>query len=208
MKRYTTTQIITSPIENTLRLAFIGHATAAGYEVADYSEFAADGVFDPRHGSLLIRTIEDDPDVDIYGHEGADHIDWLDVYANVKVESYRIDIIVKSTYGLVAIECDGHDWHDRTKQQAAYDRARDRWMLQNGIATIRFTGSEIHHSADKCASEAMDILRVESAVGFILAQSGCYRTGSALLRQSLEREQLQGVSWSSFGSSREECFGG
>ncbi len=200
-------QTATSPIENALRLALIDHAVEAGYEVADYSRFASSGFFNQGCGKLLIGAIGADSDCDFYGDGSLNSVDYVDIYTNVRVESYRIDLIVKCSHGLIAIECDGHDWHDRTKQQAAYDRARDRWMLKNGVATLRFTGSEIFHSAEKCASEVMDILRIESATRFILAQSGCKRTGSALLKQSLERERLHGVSWSSFGSSREECFG-
>lgn len=81
------------------------------------------------------------------------------------VLSYRIDMLFTDRHdagGLsgirLAVECDGHDWHDRTKQQAAYDRARDRELLRAGIPTIRFTGSEIHHAAERCANEVMDTL--------------------------------------------------
>ncbi len=83
------------------------------------------------------------------------------------VRTYRLDLILiparqplwplRSPFGL-AIECDGHDFHDRTKQQAAYDRARDRELLMHhSITTIRFTGSEIFHSAERCAQEALAV---------------------------------------------------
>lgn len=42
------------------------------------------------------------------------------------------------------IECDGHDFHERTKEQAQRDRARDRWFTTNGYTVLRFTGSEIY----------------------------------------------------------------
>jgi hypothetical protein len=64
----------------------------------------------------------------------------------VPISSYVADfVLTANTGGRLVIECDGHDFHDRTKQQAAYDRARDRELLAMGILTIRFTGSEIHH---------------------------------------------------------------
>lgn len=82
--------------------------------------------------------------------------------------TYRLDLVIisarprlpdlRSAFAL-AIECDGHEFHDRTKQQAAYDRARDRELLHNHITTIRFTGSEIFHSPERCAAEALRIYR-------------------------------------------------
>src|SRR5688572_19962442 len=54
---------------------------------------------------------------------------------------------------ILAIECDGHDYHERTKEQARRDRSRDRKLLAAGINTVRFTGSEIYRDAGKCARE-------------------------------------------------------
>jgi len=53
----------------------------------------------------------------------------------------------------VVIECDGHDYHERTKEQARRDRKRDRDMLQTGYYVLRFTGSEIYKNAGDCARE-------------------------------------------------------
>lgn len=84
-----------------------------------------------------------------------------------RVLTYKLDLLLipgrpriaelRGAFAL-AIECDGHEFHDRTKQQAAYDRARDReLLLHNRITTIRFTGSEIFHSAERCADEAIAV---------------------------------------------------
>jgi very-short-patch-repair endonuclease len=80
---------------------------------------------------------------------------------------YRVDFLVelfvtlnggpRGTYRLV-IECDGHDFHERTKEQAARDRSRDRALLSAGCQVIRFTGSEIFKSAAKCGGEAMEAI--------------------------------------------------
>jgi very-short-patch-repair endonuclease len=53
----------------------------------------------------------------------------------------------------LVIECDGHDFHERTKEQAARDRMRDRWFTARGYKVLRFTGSEIFRNPRKCASE-------------------------------------------------------
>jgi very-short-patch-repair endonuclease len=41
------------------------------------------------------------------------------------------------------VECDGHEFHEKTKQQVRRDRARERDFLGAGYTVIRFSGSEI-----------------------------------------------------------------
>lgn len=57
------------------------------------------------------------------------------------------------------IECDGHDYHERTKEQAMHDRARDRAFQAAGIPVFRFTGSEIYNNPFGCAGEVKRFLR-------------------------------------------------
>jgi hypothetical protein len=58
----------------------------------------------------------------------------------------------------LVVECDGHDFHDRTKEQAARDKKRDRILLTNGWPVARFTGSEIHADVGRCAEQVIQIL--------------------------------------------------
>ena len=55
------------------------------------------------------------------------------------------------------VECDGHDFHERTKEQAARDRSRDR-TLQGMFKVFRFTGSEIWADPMACAAQAISQL--------------------------------------------------
>lgn len=57
----------------------------------------------------------------------------------------------------VAVECDGHDFHERTREQAQHDKARDRYFHSLGIITLRYTGSEVFKDARKCAGEILKI---------------------------------------------------
>jgi very-short-patch-repair endonuclease len=43
----------------------------------------------------------------------------------------------------VLIECDGHDFHDRTVEQASEDRRRDRVLHRLMIPVLRFTGTDV-----------------------------------------------------------------
>lgn len=54
---------------------------------------------------------------------------------------------------VAVIECDGHDYHERTKEQAERDRSRDRAIQEAGWLALRFTGREIHRDVWECASE-------------------------------------------------------
>lgn len=53
------------------------------------------------------------------------------------------------------VECDGHDFHERTKEQAARDRDRDRQAQLTGIEIFRFTGSELWRDPLGCADQVI-----------------------------------------------------
>lgn len=56
----------------------------------------------------------------------------------------------------VFVECDGHDFHERTKEQAERDRSKDRAIQAAGIPIFRFTGREIYPDVGKCAGEVLE----------------------------------------------------
>jgi hypothetical protein len=56
------------------------------------------------------------------------------------------------------VELDGHDFHEKTKEQARRDKARDRELSSLGWRVLRFTGSEVFADAGKCMREAGDAM--------------------------------------------------
>lgn len=60
------------------------------------------------------------------------------------------------------VECDGHDFHERTKDQAAKDRGRDRELQEMGYIVYRFTGSELWANAMGCARQVEDFFSKKS----------------------------------------------
>lgn len=85
------------------------------------------------------------------------------VAPQVNIGKYIADfgVLAKARSGTVvrgAVECDGHDFHERTKEQAKHDRSRDRYFQSCGIYTLRYTGSEIHADPLACACDALSIL--------------------------------------------------
>lgn len=58
-------------------------------------------------------------------------------------------------YKRMVVECDGHDYHEKTKQQARRDKERDRLMQSMGISVFRFAGSELWEDVFGCATQAI-----------------------------------------------------
>jgi very-short-patch-repair endonuclease len=59
---------------------------------------------------------------------------------------------------LLNVECDGKQHHHTTMDQRDYDRERNKFMRENGIEVIRFSGSDICKQPAACAHEAATIL--------------------------------------------------
>lgn len=70
----------------------------------------------------------------------------------------------------VAIELDGHDFHERTREQAESDKSRDRLLQAKGWRVLRFTGSEIVRDVGSCW---MDVIRHIAPEWAAAAQEQC-----------------------------------
>lgn len=58
------------------------------------------------------------------------------------------------------VEIDGHDFHERTKEQARRDRARDRALTRRGYKVIRFTGQEVYSNVIAVIGEIQETVRL------------------------------------------------
>lgn len=95
--------------------------------------------------------------------------------SQVKIGEYRVDFVISAwtasgrvydrTHGFLSgeprwrklvVECDGHDFHERTKEQAASDRSRDRALNALGYDVFRFTGSELWRDPWECAEQVYE----------------------------------------------------
>lgn len=97
----------------------------------------------------------------VYGPE-ADANFWTQKEIVVGGRKYRADfLLVCETSGKTrkyVIECDGHNFHEKTKEQAARDRERERKLMTTGYTVIRFTGSEIWKDPTGCVKQAIEII--------------------------------------------------
>lgn len=82
----------------------------------------------------------------------------MQVRSQAKVGKWRVDYLITiisdaNVASSLIVECDGHDFHERTKEQAKRDRERDREAQALGYTIYRFTGSELYADALKCARD-------------------------------------------------------
>lgn len=98
---------------------------------------------------------------------------YITVFPQAKIANYRVDFLIFASrleiispdlspvpppHCTFIVECDGHNWHDKTKEQAARDKARDRVLQSHGPSVLRFTGSEIFNSPGRCLEEIENFL--------------------------------------------------
>lgn len=86
----------------------------------------------------------------------------VDVHMQASVGNYYADFLFDDNRDgkrrIIVVECDGHDFHEKTKQQAAHDKRRDRYFVAQGIKVLRYTGSEIYNGCDDVMAEVFEHL--------------------------------------------------
>lgn len=80
--------------------------------------------------------------------------------------TYTVDFIVSVEDGRsarVAIELDGHDFHERSKEQASRDKSRERAIVSTGLPVLRFTGSEVFKNPRRVVDEIIHYFQPNAA---------------------------------------------
>lgn len=117
-----------------------------------------------RTGSLLAGVLSVDPQSPV----GPYFADFL-----ITLRRWRIE-------ARVAVELDGHDFHEKTKQQVEKGKRRDRYFTLQGVTTMRFAGSELVRSPASCVEEVMQALARQ-------VDDGVDRATDAVLRREKRR---------------------
>ena len=77
----------------------------------------------------------------------------------VEIGNYRVDFeLINHKDKKIIVECDGHEFHQKSKQQVEKDNQRERDLKKLGYEVVRFSGSEIFKDAEKCVKDLLDIL--------------------------------------------------
>ena len=78
-------------------------------------------------------------------------------------KTYRVDFYIPVIYKNqdnieFIVECDGHEFHQKTKEQVERDNDRMRSLQEQGYEVIRFSGTEICHRQRRCAMDVKKII--------------------------------------------------
>jgi len=82
-----------------------------------------------------------------------------------EVGHYRIDFLITCyipEFGdsvMIAVEIDGHEFHEKTKEQASKRNKRDAYLQTHGYYILRFTGSDVYNDVDKCVNDTLVFIR-------------------------------------------------
>lgn len=86
------------------------------------------------------------------------NIDGKIYFADFLIDPMRTEWVRYETndiYRLV-IECDGHDFHEKTKAQVERRNERDMDLKSAGYDVLHFSGSQIYRDPDKCAEDVFE----------------------------------------------------
>ena len=67
----------------------------------------------------------------------------------------------KKDFALI-IECDGYNFHQKTKKQVEYDNNREYDLKMAGYQIIRFSGSEIYQKPIQCALKVFEYIEARA----------------------------------------------
>lgn len=94
----------------------------------------------------------------------------LSISMQEKIGKFRADFVLRNypymrsePVRTIVVELDGHDFHDRDKHQRSYEKARDRFLLQQGFSTIHYTGSDVVADPYRVAREALTMIGLMGA---------------------------------------------
>ena len=125
---------------------------------------------------LAISIQDDAEELEVYGCEGLHGDMVLEVTPQMPLGDHRVDFALELTFTnpfhqmaatekpkylaeqvteKLVVECDGHEFHEKTREQAKKDKSRDRDLLSRGYPVMRFTGSEIYRAPLKCAEQVV-----------------------------------------------------
>jgi len=85
-------------------------------------------------------------------------VDVFGYYMNYS-NTYPDERLMSSPDPLVAVEIDGHEWHEKTKEQVTYHKQRERFLVSKGWRLFRYSGSEVYRDPDGCINDLSENIR-------------------------------------------------
>lgn len=150
---------------------YYGKSAAEGFSQAMWGQFLGDGsvavespieqlLYVAAHVVAKVNAIDINPDPFVSGGGVWEAGYGLHFLPQQKIGQYRVDFLCSDHIrgrkdAQWVIECDGHDFHERTKAERAYEKGRDRYLTIHGYKILHFTGSEIVADPFSVAAEVL-----------------------------------------------------
>lgn len=147
-----------------------------GYRISNFDKYPESPIehlmlaaFAIREAAGLIRCGLRNPDFFVFRGPDRPYDDMTDrsetvaVFPQAVIGDYRVDFVIQcwdwkdKRWTHVVVECDGHEFHERTKEQAEKDKSRDRVLTAGGYKILRFTGREVWRDALGCVEQALKV---------------------------------------------------
>ncbi len=75
----------------------------------------------------------------------------------IEDSKYRLDFAIPEH--MIAVELDGHEFHEKTKEQVTYRNQRDRHLQAAGWTVFHFSGSELYRGQIEVVAAVVDLAR-------------------------------------------------
>lgn len=79
--------------------------------------------------------------------EADDYLSYLVLQEKIKNKKFKL-----------AIECDGYEFHQKTKEQVQRDNEREYNLKMSGYEVLRFSGTQIYNNPLKCAEDTYNYI--------------------------------------------------
>jgi hypothetical protein len=83
----------------------------------------------------------------------------LDFRVNLDVEDLQRFEVAGVEWPVIAVEVDGHGFHEKTPDQVANRNERDRLLQQAGCIVLHFSWSEVTGKPEECIGEVIGIVK-------------------------------------------------
>ncbi len=140
------------------RLQWMKSRVAKEFEKRVMSEIGIHGVASPIEQIFLMEWI--------FGKHSEDLGVKLIPQKPIETErgNYIVDFMIifstsESKLGRVVIELDGHDFHEKSKNQVMRDKIRERALISSGATVLRFSGSEVFRNPRACVEEVVAFIQ-------------------------------------------------
>jgi hypothetical protein len=90
------------------------------------------------------------------------HVDAV-IVPQYTIGRYRADFAIYAGPVRLVVEVDGHDFHERTKEQASRGKRRARDLQLSGWSVFPFTGSDVWNDPFGCCDDINRFINVEVA---------------------------------------------